>query len=93
VIQDPVWEGGFPDVGGVAVPIADPRSGKVSIVRLSRRRARRRRDANEARYRALLAELQSFGLQPVALASSDPATVDAAFVEWAEQRRRSRWAR
>jgi uncharacterized protein (DUF58 family) len=93
VIQDPVWERGFPDVAGVAVPVADPRSGEVSAVRLSRRRVQRRREANEARYRALLVELQSFGLQPVAIDSSDPAAVDAAFVEWAELRRRSRWAR
>jgi uncharacterized protein (DUF58 family) len=93
VIQDPVWEHGFPDVAGVAVPVADPRSGEVATVRLSRRRVRRRRHANEARHRALLVELQSFGLQPVAIESSDPAAVDAAFVEWAEQRRRSRWAR
>jgi uncharacterized protein (DUF58 family) len=93
VIQDPVWERGFPDVAGVAVLVADPRSGEVSPVRLSRRRVRRRREANEARYHALLVELQSFGLQPVAIESSDPAAVDAAFVEWAEQRRRSRWAR
>lgn len=93
VIQDPVWERGFPDVAGVAVPVADPRSGDVSVVRLSRRRARRRRDRNDARYRALLVALQSFGLHPVVIESSDPAVVDAAFVEWAEQRRRSRWAR
>jgi len=93
VIQDPVWERGFPDVAGVAVPVADPRSGDVSVVRLSRRRARRRRDRNDARYRALLVTLQSFGLHPVVIESSDPAVVDAAFVEWAEQRRRSRWAR
>ena len=93
VIQDPVWERGFPDVAGVAVFVADPRSGDVSVVRLSRRRVRRRREANEARYHALLVELQSFGLQPVAIESSDSAAVDAAFVEWAEQRRRSRWAR
>ena len=73
VIQDPVWERGFPDVAGVAVFVADPRSGEVSVVRLSRRRVRRRREANEARYHALLVELQSFGLQPVAIESSDPA--------------------
>jgi uncharacterized protein (DUF58 family) len=93
VIQDPVWERAFPDVAGVAVRVADPRTGGTSLVRLSRRQVRRRRAANEERYRALIGELQSFGLQPVAIESSDPATVDAAFVEWAEQRRRSRWAR
>jgi uncharacterized protein (DUF58 family) len=93
VIQDPRWERSFPDVGGVAVPVSDPRSSGVELVRLSRRQAARRRDANEGRYRALLAELQSFGLRPVEIATSDPLRVDEAFIEWAEERRRGRLAR
>ena len=28
VIQDPVWERSWPETGGVAVPVADPRSGR-----------------------------------------------------------------
>lgn len=93
VIQDPVWERSFPDVGGVAVPVADPRSGEVALVRLSRRQALRRREENERRRRDLHTELASFGLETVELTDSDPAAVDAAFVAWAEERRRRRWAR
>ena len=93
VIQDPVWERSFPAVGGVAVPVADPRTGRVALVRLSRRQAQRRREKNERRYAELRAELESFGLQQVVITESDPAAVDGAFIEWAEDRRRSRWAR
>ena len=93
VIQDPVWERSFPAVGGVAVPVADPRTGRVALVRISRRQAQRRREENERRYVELRAELESFDLQPIAISDSDPAAVDAAFIGWADDRRRSRWAR
>jgi hypothetical protein len=93
VIQDPVWEQSFPDVGGVAVPVSDPRGGGGVLVRLSGRQARRRRDSNEERRRLLLAELESFGLEAVEIADSDGAAVDGAFIAWAEDRRRQRWAR
>jgi hypothetical protein len=93
VIQDPVWERSFPDVGGVAVPVADPRTGHVVLVRLSRQQVRRRRQENERRHDALLAELRSFGLEPVEVTESDPAAVDDAFIAWAEERRLRRWAR
>jgi uncharacterized protein (DUF58 family) len=92
-IQDPVWEQSFPDVGGVAVPVADPRTGGVALVRLSRREALRRRGENERRRLALHAELASFGLEVVEVTDSDPAAVDGAFVAWAEERRRKRWVR
>jgi uncharacterized protein (DUF58 family) len=91
VIQDPAWEQSFPAVGGVAIPIADPRSGAHALVRLSRRDAARRRAANEQRHEQLLAELDSLGLRPVAIGTSDPFEIDRAFLEWAEERRRSRW--
>jgi uncharacterized protein (DUF58 family) len=93
VIQDPIWEQSFPDVGGVAVPVASPRTGAVRPVRLSRRQAAKRREGNESRLRRLLEELRSFGLQPVLLGTSDPFEIDRAFLEWAEARRQSRWAR
>jgi uncharacterized protein (DUF58 family) len=93
VIQDPVWERSWPEIGGVAVPVADPRSGRVEVVRLSRRQATRRRGENAERYAALIAELESVGLRPVELAASDPASVDEAFLDWAEERRRGKWAR
>jgi uncharacterized protein (DUF58 family) len=93
VIQDPVWEQSFPPVGGVAVPVVDARGGRVSLVRLSRREAARRRDAHRERHARLLAELASFGLPAVVLGTADPVEVDRAFIAWAEDRARSRWAR
>jgi len=93
VIQDPVWERSWPEVGGVAVPVADPRTGRVELVRLSRRQAARRRAENGERYAALISGFESSGLRPVELATSDPATVDEAFLDWAEERRRGKWAR
>jgi hypothetical protein len=91
VIQDPVWEASFPDVGGVAVPVADPRGGERTLIRLSGRQARRRRDEHEQRRRGLELELASFGLDVVHIDDSDPAAVDGAFIAWAEERRRRRW--
>ncbi len=93
VIQDPVWEQSFPEVGGVVVPIADPRAGVAQLVRLTRREAEKRRHNHEARLQALLSELVSLDLEPVLLGTSDPHEVDRAFVQWAEVRRQSRWAR
>jgi uncharacterized protein (DUF58 family) len=93
VIQDPVWEQSFPDIGSVAVPIADPRTGRARLIRLSRREARQRRRENEERHRRLLEELVSLDLEPIVLGTSDPFDIDRAFVEWAEVRRLTRWAR
>ena len=93
VIQDPVWEQSFPDIASVAVPVADPHSGRTELVRLSRREARELRSSNERRLADLLAELVSLGLEPVLLGTSDPFEIDRAFIEWAELRRVSRWAR
>ena len=86
VIQDPVWEQSFPAVGGIGVPIAEPRSGDVALVRMSRRQADRRREANEQRLAGLLVDFGALGLQPVVLGTSEPDGVDAAFIAWAEQR-------
>jgi uncharacterized protein (DUF58 family) len=93
VIQDPVWERSFPAVGRVAVPVADARGGHASLVRLSTRQARQRRDEHIERTTRLLAELDSFGLRSVELGTTDPALIDRAFIEWAEERKRSRWVR
>ncbi len=87
VIQDPTWEQSFPAVGGIGVPIAELRSGDVTLVRMSRRQADRRREANEQRLAGLLVDFGALGLQPVVLGTSEPDGVDAAFIAWAEQRR------
>ena len=39
VIQDPVWEQSFPDVSGIVVPLRDPRSGRITHVRLTKKEA------------------------------------------------------
>jgi hypothetical protein len=93
VVQDPVWEQSFPDVGSVALPVADPGDGRTRLVRLSRREATRRRQGNEERLQRLLMELTSLDLEPVLIGTSDPYDIDRAFVEWAEMRRLSRWVR
>jgi uncharacterized protein (DUF58 family) len=86
VIQDPVWEQSFPAVGGIGVPIAEPRSGDVALVRMSGRQAARRREANEQRLAGLLVGFGALGLEPVVLGTSEPDDVDAAFIAWADQR-------
>ena len=93
VIQDRVWEQSFPDVASVAVPISDPRTGRTELVRLSRREARELRGRNEQRLADTLADLVSHDLEPVVLGTSDPFEIDRAFIEWAELRRMTRWAR
>jgi len=75
------------------VPFRDPASTRVELVRLSRREARALRSGNEARLARLREELVSLDLEPIVLGTSDPLDVDRAFVEWAELRRLSRWAR
>jgi uncharacterized protein (DUF58 family) len=92
-IQDPVWEASFPDVAGVAVPVVDPRSGHVALVRVGKREAARRRRDNELRREHLLAGFASLGLRAVEIVTSDPLGVDLAFIDWADERRRGRWAR
>lgn len=93
VIQDPVWEQSFPAVGGIGLPVAEPRTSGAALVRLSRRQATKRAAANERRLAELLADCEGLGLQPVVLGTSDPDQIDAAFIAWAEQRRSSAWAR
>jgi hypothetical protein len=87
VVQDPVWEQSFPDVSSVVVPLLEPRSGQVRLVRLSRKEARERRSANEERVRATMAMLNGFGLEPIVLTTADRNQIYTAFLEWHERRR------
>jgi hypothetical protein len=86
VIQDPVWEQSFPDVSSVVVPLVDPASGRLKLVRLSRREARDRREANEERLQETLGLLEGFGLEPVLVSTSDPEEIYTRFLEWAALR-------
>ena len=91
MIQDPVWEQSFPDVGSVVVPVATRPADGVRPVRLSAREARERRAANEERLRRLLDEFGALGFDPVVLGTDDPYEIDQAFLDWAELRGRTRW--
>ena len=93
VIQDPVWEQSFPDVGSVVLPIADPARGPTRLVRLTGREARSRRGEHEARRGRLLAELESLGFDPVLVGSDRDDEIDEAFLRWADAREAARWRR
>jgi uncharacterized protein (DUF58 family) len=93
VIQDPVWEQSFPAVGGIGLPIAEPQTGAVKLVRLSRRQAAARAELNQLRFERTLTDFETLDLQPVVLGTSEPDLIDAAFIAWADQRRSSAWAR
>jgi len=82
VIQDPVWEQSFPDVGGLVVPFA---SGG-GLVRVSAADARRRRTENEERRRDLLYRLRALDLEPVLVSSHEHRDVLFSFLTWADQR-------
>jgi hypothetical protein len=86
VIQDPVWEQSFPDVSSVVVPLAEPGSGRVRLVRLSRREARERRAANEERARETVASFNGLGLEPIVLTTTDREQIYTSFLEWVELR-------
>ena len=94
VVQDPVWEQSFPLVDGLVIPFADPATGRLLLTRVSRKEALRRREANEARLAALLADFRSLGLDFVVLGDVAQRTIQRAFTDWGEARianRRGEW--
>lgn len=86
VIQDPVWERSFPDVGGVVLPLHDHTTGRFVSVRLTARETAWRREENEARAEQLLARFRTLDLGPVLVTTSDRADIFQAFLEWADER-------
>lgn len=86
VIQDPVWERSFPEVGGVALPFLDHTSGRFVSVRLTNREAAWMREENERRAAELLARFRTLDLGPVLVTTSDRTDIFQAFLEWADER-------
>jgi uncharacterized protein (DUF58 family) len=86
VIQDPVWEQSFPDVGGAVVPFADPASGRVTLARITTGESAARREENERRHVALLRGLRALDLDPVVVSSHDHRDIVFSFLSWADQR-------
>ena len=89
VVQDPVWEASFPDVGGAVLALADPTSGRVEDVWFSPRAAHERAAAHEARLGRLLELFRRVGFDPVLVDTAEPAVIAEQFHRWAERRRRS----
>lgn len=92
VIQDPVWELSFPDVGALTVPYADVRSGGVVPVYLTRAEAEARREEHEERAAELTRVFRSLGLEPVMVDSHEPGAILGAFLRWADLRMMARGA-
>jgi hypothetical protein len=86
IVQDPVWERSFPDVGGLTVPYADPASGGVVPVYMTRAEAVRLRDEHETRHAELLRVFRTLGTEPVLIDSHDPGAILGAFLRWADLR-------
>jgi uncharacterized protein (DUF58 family) len=86
IVQDPVWERTFPDVGGVSVPYAEPGSGRVSPVYLTRKEAASLRIANERRWDSLIRGFRSLGIEAVAVQDHHAGRMLDAFLHWADIR-------
>ena len=86
VVQDPVWETSFPDVGGIALPYADAASGAVVPTYLTRREAAGMRERHERRYEELLRVFRSLGTEPVLVDAHAPGDLLGAFLRWADLR-------
>jgi uncharacterized protein (DUF58 family) len=86
IVQDPVWERTFPDIGRISVPIAEPQSGRVVPVHLSHKEARTLTREHEVRWTALVRTFRSLGIEPVAVGSHDIGGLLDAFLRWADLR-------
>ncbi len=86
IVQDPVWERSFPDIGGAMVPVVEPSTGYTTYLRLTRTEAEARRRANEERWAALERLFSRLDLEPVVISSNDPAQILEGFLWWADQR-------
>jgi uncharacterized protein DUF58 len=92
VVQDPVWERSFPDVGGITVPYNDAKTRGVVPVYLTRKEAARLRAEHEERNAELTLFFRSLGLEPVQVGAHQPGDVLAAFLRWADLRVMARGA-
>jgi hypothetical protein len=86
IVQDPLWERTFPDVGGISVPYADPRSGRIVPVHLTRREAHAIRAEHDGRWERLVRGFRSLGIESVAVHTHDLGAMLDAFLRWADLR-------
>ena len=92
VIQDPVWERSFPEVGGITISYADPTTGRVFPVYVTEKDAARLRAAHESRWDGLVRDFRSLGCEPVAVHTHDLGEMLGAFLRWADLRQMWRGA-
>jgi Protein of unknown function DUF58 len=93
VIQDPIWEQSFPDIGSVVISVTDPSGGRARPLLLSRREALSRRAGNEERLQRLLDEFATLGFDPLVLGTDRATEIDEAFLHWSELRGTAQWQR
>ena len=86
IVQDPRWEQSFPDVGGLALPLAAPGRREPQLVRLSRREAAARRDANEVVWRGCSTRSAGSSSTRSCSRRDDRSTILDAFLRWHERR-------
>lgn len=86
VVQDPLWERSFPDIGSVTIPYADAASGSVVPVYLTRAETERLRAEHETRREELTRVFRALGTEPVSVESHHPGDVLDAFLRWADLR-------
>ena len=87
IVQDPVWEQSFPDVGGALLPVADPATGRTTRIRVTARDARELRAEHVQRLASLVRMFHSLNFDPVVLGTSEEHEIDLAFLSWANRRR------
>jgi uncharacterized protein (DUF58 family) len=86
VLQDPLWERTFPDVGGVSVVYSEPGGGRAAPVYLSRKEAAQLRVEHETRWEELVRRFRALGIEPVEADSHDFGDLLASFLRWADLR-------
>jgi uncharacterized protein (DUF58 family) len=92
LIQDPIWERTFPDVGGITVPYVDPADGHVVPVYLTRHEAAQLRRDHESRWDGLVRDFRSLGIEPVVAHTHHVGELLSAFLRWADVRQMWRGA-
>jgi len=92
VLQDPVWESSFPDVGGITIPYVQAGSGRVVPVYMTGAESTRIREEHETRRDSLVRDFRSLGIEPVHAHSHDHAGLLSSFLRWADLRQMWRGA-
>jgi len=90
VIQDPTWEQSFPEVSGIVVPLREPRTGRVTPVRLRKKEVVARRARNEERLSQLSEMFRFLDIDPIVVSSNDRSVILEQCLVWTDLRRTRR---